>query len=41
MTQRIDAARLQPMLFGVAFVAALLAALTLLLAGRAMHWPPG
>jgi twitching motility protein PilJ len=37
MTQRIDAARLQPLLLGVALVAALLAALTLLLAGRAMQ----
>jgi twitching motility protein PilJ len=37
MTQRIDAARLQPLLLGVALAAALLAALTLLLAGRAMQ----
>ncbi len=37
MTQRIDAARLQPLLLGVALVAALLAAITLVLAGRAMQ----
>ncbi|MBK7901561.1 MAG: hypothetical protein IPJ97_00400 [Proteobacteria bacterium] len=35
MTNRIDAARLQPMLLGVAIVAALLAAVALLLSGRA------
>ena len=37
MTNRIDAARLQPMLLGVALVAALLAAVALLLSGRAMQ----
>jgi len=37
MSNRIDAARLQPMLLGVALVAALLAAVTLLLSGRAMQ----
>jgi twitching motility protein PilJ len=37
MTNRIDAARLQPLLLGVALVAALLAALALLLTGRAMQ----
>jgi twitching motility protein PilJ len=37
MTNRIDAARLQPMLLGVALVAALLAALALMLTGRAMQ----
>ena len=37
MTNRIDAARLQPMLLGVAIVAALLAAVALLLSGRAMQ----
>ncbi|HEX9206729.1 MAG TPA: methyl-accepting chemotaxis protein [Steroidobacteraceae bacterium] len=37
MTNRIDAARLQPLLLGVALGAALLAALALLLTGRAMQ----
>src|SRR5688572_20284645 len=37
MTNRIDAARLQPTLLGVALAAALLAALALLLTGRAMQ----
>ena len=37
MTNRIDAARLQPKLLGVALVAALLAAVALLLSGRAMQ----
>ena len=37
MTNRIDAARLQPLLLGVAIVAALLAAAALLLSGRAMQ----
>ncbi|MGI9246928.1 MAG: hypothetical protein ACR2I8_09560, partial [Steroidobacteraceae bacterium] len=37
MTDRTDAARLQPVLLGVAFAAALLAALALLLTGRAMQ----
>ncbi len=37
MTNRIDAARLQPLLLGVALGAALLAALSLLLTGRAMQ----
>src|SRR5512144_734254 len=37
MTNRLDAARLQPLLLGVALVAALLAALALLLSGRAIE----
>ncbi len=37
MTNRIDAARMQPLLLAVALVAALLAALALLLTGRAMQ----
>jgi twitching motility protein PilJ len=37
MSNRIDAARLQPMLLGVAIVAALLAAVALVLSGRALQ----
>jgi twitching motility protein PilJ len=37
MTNRLDAARLQPVLLGVALAAALLAALALLLSGRAIQ----
>jgi twitching motility protein PilJ len=37
MTNRIDAARMQPMLLGVALAAAVLAAVALLLTGRAMQ----
>jgi twitching motility protein PilJ len=37
MTNRLDAARLQPVLLGVALAAAVLAALALLLAGRTMQ----
>ena len=37
MSNRIDAARLQPMLLGVALVAALLAAVALVLSGRALQ----
>ena len=37
MTNRFDAARLQPLLLGVAFAAAVLAALSLLLSGRAIE----
>ena len=37
MTNRLDAARLQPVLLGVALAAAVLAALALLLSGRTMQ----
>jgi len=37
MNNQLDAARLQPMLLGVALVAALLAALALMLSGRAIQ----